>query len=88
MKAVEICVKMGLCSQPPHPAAAGRLGDGSERELPVKSINIKAGYPTAERAMLRLSQELRIAGANRVRVLKVLHRFRRRYPGGGAQAAL
>ena len=43
--------------------------------MPVKTVNIKAGYPTAEQAMQRLSQELRIAKANRLRALKVIHGY-------------
>lgn len=55
--------------------------------MPVKSVNIKTGYPTAERAMLRLSQELRIAGANRVRALKIIHGYGSTGSGGAIRAA-
>ena len=66
---------------------------GVSRTLPVKTVNIKTGYPTAEQAMLRLSQELRIAKANRLRTLKIIHGYgstgvggaRRRLHCAGAQ---
>lgn len=55
--------------------------------MPVKTVNIKAGYPTAEQAMQRLSQELRIAGANRLRALKIIHGYGSTGSGGAIRTA-
>ncbi|MCI8442829.1 MAG: Smr/MutS family protein [Provencibacterium sp.] len=55
--------------------------------MPVKTVNIKAGYPTAEQAMQRLSQELRIAKANRLRALKVIHGYGSTGSGGAIRTA-
>lgn len=55
--------------------------------MPVKTVNIKQGYPTVEQAMLRLSQELRIAKANRLRALKVIHGYGSSGTGGAIRTA-
>ena len=52
-----------------------------------KVINLEEGRPTAEAAMLRLSQELRIAKANRVRTLKVIHGYGSTGTGGAIRTA-
>ena len=45
-------------------------------------INLEQGHPTAQFACSRLSQELRIAKANRVAALKIIHGYGSSGQGG------
>ncbi|MDD2955015.1 MAG: Smr/MutS family protein [Oscillospiraceae bacterium] len=51
-----------------------------------QTVNLEAGMPTVEAARARLSQALRVARANRVRVVKLVHGYGSSGTGGRMKA--
>lgn len=52
-----------------------------------QTINLERNFPTSSEAMLRLSQELRLARCSRTQVLKVIHGYGSTGKGGVIKAA-
>ena len=58
-----------------------------KKQVACKIVNLEFGRPTVEAAMQRLSQELRLAQANRIHTLKIIHGYGSTGQGGAIRKA-
>ena len=66
----------------------GRDGDLADTMMPVRTINLKSGFPSVEEARRRLIAEMDVARESGSRLLKIIHGWGSSGEGGKLASAI